>query len=280
MSVIRQLGKLLETDADGYLINECGWEKIQSPWLELVDDLRNACMNELGDRLQSLYLRGSIPRGQAIPEVSDLDSVAIVQGRITPALEDQIAALEKMLEQQHRFCKKVEIALLTDSEIQNPTFHWRAVIQTQSLCIQGYDLRPELPRFKPGIELVSHAFDLADDITEVQTFLRESSAHHPKFEQRVKGQCGWIARRIVRTGFELVMEKEGSFTRDLYPCYKCFSRHFPEQEPQMRKALELAIQPSSNRGGLLIFLATFGQWLVAEVDRTFGERPRAERRVR
>lgn len=269
MKLIQKLGTLMPLDADGYLINECGWDQIQAPWLDLVSAWRDACVSQWGDRLHSLYLRGSVPRGLAIPEVSDLDSIAIFSDQPESSLSTGIEPLQTALTQRYRFCPKVEVALLSLTDLRSPASPWQAIVQTQGLCIYGEDLRSQLPRFKPGMALINHAFDLADDLAETQAFLRQLPSHHPQFDTWVKTQCGWITRRLVRTGFELVMTTEGTFTRDLYPCYACFSRYFPEQEPLMRKALELAIQPSANRAGLLMFLSHFGTWLVETVESTF-----------
>lgn len=266
---IKKIGYLMQRDAEGNLINECCWEAIQSPWRELVEALRNECLEKLGDRIHSLYLRGSIPRGQAILNVSDLDSIAIVKEEISPDLAAQIISIEEQLEQQYRFCQKVEINLLTYQDLIQVGSHWQAILQTQGLCIYGEDMRSQFPRFKPSLVLVSHAFQLAEDLAETQMILRQLLPKHPGFEATVERKCVWINKRIVRTGFELVMQMEETFTRDLYPCYERFSYHFPNQERLMHKALELAIQPSSNRAGLLMFLSHFGSWLVAKVDATF-----------
>ncbi|MGI0488180.1 hypothetical protein ACN4EK_22290 [Pantanalinema rosaneae CENA516] len=269
MSLIQPLGRWMATDADGYLVNECAWERIQAPWHDLVSDLRHACINQWGDRLHSLYLRGSVPRGLAIPEVSDLDSIAIFGDQPASTVAVAIESLQTELTQRYRFCPKVEVALLSLADLRSPESPWQAIVQTQGLCIYGEDLRSQLPRFKPGRALISHAFDLAADLAETQAFLRQLPDDYPPHDTRIKARCRWITRRMVRTGFELVMTTEGTFTRDLYPCYVSFSRYFPAQELLMRKALELAIQPSSNRVGLLMFLSHFGTWLVETVESTF-----------
>ncbi|MCL6433720.1 MAG: hypothetical protein K6T90_05790 [Leptolyngbyaceae cyanobacterium HOT.MB2.61] len=218
MSPIRKLGCLLDVDIEGYLINACDWAAIQSPWLELVNDLKAGCVGALGDRLHSLYLRGSVPRGAAIVGVSDLDSIVILKNAVSSELEEWSEAFQSTLERRYPFCRKVELLLIAYSEIWHSESSWQSVLQTQSLCIYGEDVRSQLPRFKPGIALVRHAFDLKDDLAKTQSGLRQLSPNHPQFEEQVKGWCGWITRRMIRTGFELVMEAEGTFTRDLYPC--------------------------------------------------------------
>ncbi len=263
---IQKIGHLMRMDSEGYLINECNWEAIQLPWLTLVEALGNICIEELGDRLHSLYLRGSVPRGQAILNISDLDSIAIIQGEITPELTAKIMNIEEQLEKPYRFCQKVEMIPISYSDIQKSKSHWQAVLQTQGLCIYGEDLRSQFPQFKPNLDLVNHAFHLEEDLAATQISLRQIPANSFNWEAIVKQKCQWINKRIVRTGFELVMQQENAFTRDLYPCYEAFAHHFPHQAKLMYKALELAIQPSSNRDRLLMFLSHFGKWLVTEIN--------------
>lgn len=255
-------------DDQGYLVNECSWQSIQSPWTDCVEALRNLCVEEFGDRLHSLYLRGSVPRGQGILNISDLDSVAIFRQKVTPEMIATINSLESQLEKQFKFCQKIEISFAERNYVQEDIY-WQAILQTQGLCIYGEDMRSQFPRFKPSLDLVSHAFQIAEDIAETQTILRQTPKQFHNFDATIKQRCLWINKRIVRTGFELVMLRENSFTRDLYPCYERFAKHFPAQSKLMYKSLELAIQPSSDRDGLLMFLSHFGSWLASEVNRTF-----------
>jgi len=72
---------------------------------------------------------------------------------------------------------------------------------------------------------------------------------------------------IVRTGLALVITKENTYTRDLYPAYKMFSKYYPEKESDMRKALEYAITPIIDTNQLLSFLNEYGTWMVSEADK-------------
>jgi hypothetical protein len=85
----------------------------------------------------------------------------------------------------------------------------------------------------------------------------------------VKAWCQWIMKRVVRTGFELIMEQERAYTRVFYPCYVAFTRYFPAQAQQMHHALARAIEPSDNKEVLAQFLDGFGAWIVTAVTETF-----------
>jgi len=111
---------------------------------------------------------------------------------------------------------------------------------------------------------VGHALEITEDIRQVRERL-------PSMEDAatVKAWCQWIMKRLVRTGFELIMEQEQTYTCDLYPCYVAFSRHFPAQERQMQHALARAIEPSDTKEELAEFLDGFGAWIITAVTETF-----------
>ncbi len=41
---------------------------------------------------------------------------------------------------------------------------------------------------------------------------------------------------------------------------------FPEQEKNMRKALQYVIEPINDINEILLFLSTFGEWLIERAD--------------
>lgn len=262
-------GKLLEKDAAGFIINDCHEDKILPPWTNLVAELRETCDRIWSSRLQGLYLRGSVPRGLAIPQVSDLDSFAILSGEITDDDLNLAKDISEQMKKRYLFCKKVELILLNLPIIQKNDSIWPGIIQTKSLKIAGDKSPLNLPQFKPGFDLVNYAYTWESDLANTLEILEQLPPHHLRFSAEVKKQCGWIARRMVRTGFELVMEVDQSYTPDLYYCYQRFSAYFPEKQGAMKKALELAIAPSGNRPGLILFLREFGRWLVSAVNSKF-----------
>ncbi|MGL4500624.1 MAG: hypothetical protein ACRCU2_16270 [Planktothrix sp.] len=59
-------GQFFTMDAAGCVLNDCHTDKILPPWTALVIELRQASLDVWKNRLQGLYLRGSVPRGLAI----------------------------------------------------------------------------------------------------------------------------------------------------------------------------------------------------------------------
>ena len=67
MSEIKRLGGFWEISKEGHIINPGHIEHIAEPWLGLVESLRQACLSNCGDQLHSIYIRGSVTRGLAVP---------------------------------------------------------------------------------------------------------------------------------------------------------------------------------------------------------------------
>lgn len=269
MTAILEIGDVLAIDSQGFIINPCSFAKISPPWTELITDLKAAYLEIFGNKLHSLYIRGSVPRGKAISRVSDLDSLAVILGDVEENDLANIHLSTKKFKHLYPFCKNVESLCVSYQEVIESDSTLKMVIKTQSLCIFGDDLALVLPDYKPGIEMISHAFNLAEELEIFQTELQRLGNNNFFYSQFIKDRCAWIMKRIVRTGLELVMLKKQVYTRDLYPSYLLFSQHYPDQKRYMKKALELAINPSDNQAGLLVFLREFGSWLAEEVENEF-----------
>jgi len=262
---IQAWGKFFAIDDAGFIVNDCDRNKIQPPWSAPVDELRQRCLDTWPDRLGGLYLRGSVPRGLAVPHLSDLDSFVILSGEIHPADRARSRRIERDIGRRYLFCTKVELEPIDASVFRQARSVWHSIIQLQSLRIAGDRSFPTLPNFRPDATLRNFSQTWEFDLEETCVVLAELSPDRLDFAVRVRQRCAWIARRAVRTGFELVMERDRCYTPDLYHCYRRFAVYFPERRASMRKALELAIAPTTNRAGLILFLRDFGGWLTERV---------------
>ncbi|MCT7954436.1 hypothetical protein [Laspinema palackyanum] len=266
MTKILPWGHFFAIDEDGCILNDCHEDKILPPWTSLVNELSQTCLEVWSSRLQGLYLRGSVPRGLAILRNSDLDSFAILSGEITPEDVHHSRNISQTLKRRYLFCKKVELLLFNQTWMEKTHSIWPVIIQTQSLKIAGPHNFFSGKKAQPGRDLISYSYTWSADLENTLKQLEGFSPQSFHFSTQVKQQCAWIARRMIRVGFELVSERDQRYTPDLYHCYERFSAYFPENRAAMRKALELAIEPSPNRPGLILFLRGFGRWLETQVN--------------
>jgi hypothetical protein len=128
------------------------------------------------------------------------------------------------------------------------------LIATQSVCLWGEDIRKALGKYKPGKAVMLEYRWVAQDVNEWIAKIKEGKAWKI-------GDFRSFMKTIIRAGFELVMERDGRYTRDLYPAYQAFSTFYPKREPDMRQALLWYLNPSPGEKELYAFLQNFGRWL-------------------
>lgn len=74
-----------------------------------------------------------------------------------------------------------------------------------------------------------------------------------------------LTKILVRSGFELVMEREQRYTTCLYWCYRSFASHYPGRAALMERALFFYLNPSGSPDDLLPLARDLGEWLVDQV---------------
>lgn len=251
---IQPIGSYLEIDKDGYVINPASLEKIQEEWKPVVDDIINIYKNHFGEILKSVYVRGSVAKGQAVAGVSDVDTFSYVD--LPKEQMDnswKIEAINK-LKEKYPFIENAELICHSTSRPLNN------ILLNQSVCVYGEPV--EVYKLKPGKQMMIHIPHLAERISMVEKKLQDS-----KSEESIKATCVWYMKDALRTGFELTMERSHRYTRDLYLCYKDFSECYPEKEAQMREILYFALNPTSDLNKINKIRNAFMPWLIEEVKR-------------
>lgn len=266
---IKPIGTFLDVDGDGFIVKAASLSAITPAWRILIDDAVQAFVERFREALHSVYIRGSVATGTAVRGVSDLDLLAIV---LTPGFEPRseqrwTGRLKNRLVWTFPYVSNADLSIFSLETVM-ATKPFQIVIQTQAVCVHGRDLSAELPRFRVGREM-SYRVDLIQ--REIEASM-ERIEHTEESAQRI-AFCVWIMKRIVRTAFELVMEREHRYTRDLYLCYEAFSKYYPAREAEMYGILDLAIHPTSDRLVVLETLRECLAWLPAEISAVFGPEP-------
>ncbi len=267
MIKILNIGRVLQVDEKGFIVSESDKNKIKSPWKEAVDEIKESYIQNLGESLHSIYIRGTVSRGESIEGISDIDTFAILNREIKKEDRSWFRESVQKLEEKYSFATDIELNLLEMSKILDleEGFNDRFTLKVQSSCLYGTDLIPEINPFKADFETAKHFHRNLDFIFE--KFIK--NIQNNESEEDIKEWCRWVMKRILRAAFVLVMDKEKVFTRDLYPSYTIFSKYYPEKEPLMKKALDLAINPSGDIQELKNFINDFGFWVQEEIEEKF-----------
>ncbi len=212
-----------------------------------------------------MYVRGSIPRGLGIANVSDLDTIAITNRDTNDIDLSWVNEAEQELNKKVDFVNGVEFSFYTIEDILDTTTFSIIpfMIKTHSVCVFGKDLKNDLPNYKADKTLGNeHLVNLKE---QVEQAMKELEGNEDT--EDILDCCGWIMKIIVRAGLALVIEEEHQYTRDLFPAYKAFSKYYPEKENELRQALKYAIKPSRNADEILVFLNEMGNWMINEAEK-------------
>lgn len=203
-------------------------------------------------------------RGLGMEGVSDLDTIAVTRKDPKELDLHWVKQTEQEINKKFVCVNGVELSFYSMKEIlDTSTFSMISfMLKTHSVCVYGEDLTELLPKYKVDTTLANeNLVHLKGQIEQAQM----DCIGNDDIED-VKDCCSWIMKIMVRAGLALVIMDEGLYTRDLYPAYQLFSKHYPDKESQMKTALEYAIEPISNPDQLFIFLNDFGPWLIKEAE--------------
>lgn len=256
---IKNIGSIQKLDKDGYIINDFSLDNIQVGYINVLKDIIDLYQDHFSEYLHSIYLRGSVAKGQAIPYLSDIDTVAISNIKLPDEINKKRELIWKEIGDKYPFIKGVEIHFESLDNVMNSE-NFQFLLKTQCIPVYGNNIIETLPKFKIGKAAFAHSSTLEKDIKSVEEWLENETD-----VEEIKDICMWIMKRIVRIGFELIMEKEKCFTRDLYPCYDLFSKNYPNKKDEMHQAIFLAVFPSDNKDLILSTIQSISSFLLGEI---------------
>jgi hypothetical protein len=255
----RRIGRFLAVDQSGHVQPDVAADRIGDRWRPAVEFVVRSLMQREGVR--SVYIRGSIPRGLAIENVSDADFMYfsdVDYGAEDHALQERAAADFPFVNGLELFRLDRPTFNRIHRQQRRPYFHM--LLKTQCLLLAGDDIASNIEPFRIGPDLVSHVCSLAREFSRLPGQLEEG--RRTSAEQSVRQ---WFSRRIVRSGFEVTMDRSNRFTRDLYLCYEDFAKFYPGWCTTMYRVLVNCLNGEDDPlryAGLVTFLDSEGSRLL------------------
>jgi hypothetical protein len=256
-------------DEDGHIAREGSLDRVQAAFLPVIDSAVGRITETFSPtRMHSAFVYGSIPRGTAAPEVSDLDLLLVLHDEPTDADRVKANEMEIALDREHSQINGVGILLSSTRTVLSDLERFDLGFFVACLCTHliGPDLATALPRYRPtgllaretngdlGLVLPQWRAEVAEAVTDVS---RRTLSRR-------------VARRIVRTGFTLVMPRWGGWTSDLDKSAELFGGYYPERAEQMRLAAVTARHPSTDPRRLAVLVDDLGPWLATEYEPMHG----------
>ncbi len=258
-------------DQDGFIEREGALARVPQAFAPVVEAAKTAIRETFGhDRLHSAYLYGSIPRGTAVPGVADLDLLLVLHDEPTSADRSAAAVLEDTLDARFPQIIGAGISLVSAaavlSDLERYDLGWFVACLCTSLI--GADLAPQLPRYRPTSLLARETNgDLGDLLPRWRDRLDQASTNADR-----RALSRGVARRLVRTGFTLVMPHWGGWTSDLDQSAAAFGIYYPARLDQMRIAAAIARTLAADQSVLSMLIHDLGPWLASEYLAVHGQK--------
>jgi len=258
-------------DQDGFIAREGDLARVPQPFVPVVRAAKAAILSAFSsDRMHSAYLYGSIPRGTAVPGVSDIDVLLALHAE--PSGADRAAAgrIEDALDARFPQIHGAGIGLASTATLLSDLERYDLGWFVACLCtpLIGEDLAARLPRYKPTSLLARETNgDIGDLLPRWRDRLGEARTC-----ASLHALSRTVGRRLVRTGFTLVMPRWGGWTSDLEESAAVFGRYYPARRDQMQVAAGVGRTPTADGSVLSMLIDNLGPWLAAEYTAVHGQK--------
>jgi uncharacterized protein len=257
---IRKLNAGYGLDANGYIVSDVSKDKIDNVYMPCIRESIGSIKKLFHQQLHSVYVYGSVARGEAIAKKSDLDIIAMFDTNLSSV---QLAELKKLageLSQAYRsLVRDVGIAVAYyDYTVDPSNYYENAFLKELCVCVYGEDVGERFGPYKLTSEI---AIRFNGDIYEVlnRTLKRLETASKDEFKAVTQG----FARKLIRTYYSMVMVRSQIWTTRLHEQSEVIIHHFPEKESMIRTLLNWIEEPPMDNEAVIELFKSEGEWASA-----------------
>lgn len=258
--VVIEIGKLSAgygLDSNGFIVSDVSKDKINDVYvpviLESVESLRNLCHQQL----HSVYVYGSVARGEAIAKKSDLDLIAMFYTKLSSVMLAELKKLAKELSEKYRsLVRDAGIAIAYyDYTVDPSNYYENAFLKELCVCVYGEDIGERFGPYKLTSEIaIRFNGDIYDVLNRTLKKLEIASKEDYKtFTQN-------FARKLIRTYYSMVMVRSQIWTTRLHEQSEVFIHYFPEKESIIRTLLNWIDEPPTDREIVYELFRNEGDW--------------------
>lgn len=234
----------------------------QSEFQPLITESINRLRALLNNNLHSIYIYGSVAKGQATPYKSDLDLCVIVNQAVSQIEASHLVQLQEALARDYQVVSKVDFDIGTYSEVTDEAnlYSWGYWIKHHCRCLHGDDLSKKFMPFLPSRKIVDAVngdfFDVLNCyIHQIDTC---NNLMNRKFLQRA------AARKLIRATDLLRKEEDKDWPESLEDYVQKIVLRYPTQKRQLQYFLAHALEPLMDDQQFTANLKAQMNWLSEE----------------
>jgi predicted nucleotidyltransferase len=259
-----EIGKLhagYGLDPNRFIVSDVSRDKIDDVYMTCIQESVECLKRLFHQQLHSVYVYGSVARGEAIVKKSDLDLIAMFETKLSSVQLSELKQLAGELSQNYRsLVRDVGIAVADYDYTVDPTnYYENAFLKELCVCVYGEDMGERFGPYKLTSEI---AIRFNGDIYEAlnRTLKRLETASS---EEDFKTITQAFARKLIRTYYSMVMVRSQIWTTRLYEQSEVFIHYFPEKESIIRTLLDWIDEPSTNQKAVYELFKSEGDWASA-----------------
>ena len=223
-----------------------------------IDRLRTL----LNKDLHSIYIYGSVAKGQATPYKSDLDLCVIVNQPLSQTEAFQLVQLQEALASNYQVISKVDFDIGTYSEVMDEAnlYGWGYWIKHHCRCLYGDDLSRKFMLFIPSRKIVD-AIN-SDFIDVLNDYINQISACNDLSKRKLLQRAA--ARKLIRSTDLLRKEKDKDWPDSLEDYVQKIVLRYPTQKRELQYFLDQALEPFVDDLQFTVNLKAQMNWLSEE----------------
>lgn len=238
----------------------CG--PLQHHFDALLQDVCASLSTQAGSLLDSIYLYGSVARGDATPGVSDLDLSLVLRQPPTPPQGETLETLRQVLQARHQEVLKIDFDIGYRAQVLAPEnlYSWGYWVKHECRCLWGNDLALHFAPFAPSraialavngdfahvLEEYAQRLDDERDTATIVRLQREAS------------------RKLIRACNIVRQDGEACWPATLDEHAALLLRRYPAMQAHMAYFLAQARPGAAPASGFTPALRQFTQWLAQQ----------------
>ncbi|UPK45425.1 nucleotidyltransferase domain-containing protein [Paenibacillus pabuli] len=183
---------------------------IQSEYKDLVDKYVDHILNEFKDKIHSIYMCGSIPKGTAQPFKSDAD-FTIVCANPEDIDYERLSIMKDRLLEEYPIVTKIDTTICSIDDVLSKPNEWGFWVKIICVCIYGDDIGEKVAPIVISPEFILDLnTETKEEVDRIHRSLSNASDHTMK-TRYIKG----YSKRLLRALYSLVLEDTGVWEDDM-----------------------------------------------------------------
>lgn len=184
--------------------------EIQSEYKDFVDKYIENVLTELKDKIHSIYMCGSIPKGAAKPFKSDADFTILCVNPKDIDYERLSNVKDRILE-EYPLLTKIDTTICSIDDVLSKPNEWGFWVKIICVCIYGHDIGEKVPPIIISPEFILDLnTETKEEVVRIHGLLSTASDNTMK-SRYIKG----YSKRLIRALYSLVLEDTGVWQDDI-----------------------------------------------------------------